>query len=167
MFLIAAFSFAAPSAAAEHGVGAYNIKITSDYVKAAGVCSCSLCSDRYHHTVVFKNYCPNCHLKGTLTFEQGSASWTSPEGLWYCTRCDMDYCLVHGKSHDSRGEYLTHTTEPVTQPVTQNVTPDTPKVQAQTIDEGYVELIVSNQKYKFKKSELNKFKFENTSISEL
>lgn len=100
-------------------------------------------------------------MKGTLTFEQGSASWTSPEGMWYCTRCDMDFCLVHGKSHDSRGKYLTHTKEPVIQ----NLNQDTQKVQAQTIDEEYVELIIGNHKYKFKKSELNKFKFDDIGIN--
>jgi|GEM_PF-4827372 len=23
----------------------------------------------------------------------------NPEGMWYCTRCDSDYCLVHGTEH--------------------------------------------------------------------
>ncbi len=55
--------------------------------------------NRIHHFKMFKNYCPYCHKKGTLSFEEGSASYTSPEGMWYCTRCDADFCLVHGKEH--------------------------------------------------------------------
>ena len=26
--------------------------------------------------------------------------------MWYSTITDMDFCLVHGKSHDNRGIYL-------------------------------------------------------------
>lgn len=142
--------FAAPSAAAERGIGAHNVKITKDYVKSSGVCSCSLMKDRIHHTRIFKNYCPNCHSKGSLNFEQGSASWTSPEGLWYCTRCDMDYCLVHGKSHDRRGEYLIPTKEP---PV-----PNAQKVNAQFEEEEYIEVVIYDNKYKFKKQRLKELK---------
>jgi hypothetical protein len=150
--------FTAPSQAAEHKIGAYNVKVTKDYVKATGVCSCSLMDDRLHHTKVFKNYCPNCHSKGTLTFEQGSISWTSPEGLWYCTKCDIDYCLVHGKSHDYRGKYLTPTTIPKTEPVVQKVPDNAQKVNAQFKEEEYIEIIVGNQKYKISKQKLEELK---------
>ena len=98
--------FAAPSAAAEHGIGAYKIKVTNEYVMATGVCSCSLCTNRYHHTRIFYNKNPSTGNKGVLHFEQGSSSWTSPEGLWVASDTDMDFCLVHGKSHDNRGIYL-------------------------------------------------------------
>ena len=30
------------------------------------------------------------------------------EGIWVCSKCDMDFCLVHGKSHDNRNLYLSH-----------------------------------------------------------
>jgi hypothetical protein len=146
--------FTAPSQAAEHKIGAYNVKVTKDYVKATGVCSCSLMTDRLHHTKVFKNYCPNCHSKGTLAFEQGSISWTSPEGLWYCTKCDIDYCLVHGKSHDSRGEYLTHTNVPVVQKVPDNVQ----KVNAQFQEAEFVEIVIDNKKYRISKQKLEELK---------
>lgn len=160
MLLISAFMFAAPSAAAEHGIGAYNIKVTSEYVKATGVCSCSLMHDRLHHTKVFKNYCPNCHSKGTLAFEQGSISWTSPEGLWYCTKCDIDYCLVHGKSHDSRGKYLIHTTVPVAQKVQNNtqIPNNIQKVNAQVQEEEFIEIVIDNKKYIISKQKLDELK---------
>jgi hypothetical protein len=80
-------------------ISAKNIKVTSEYVEADGVCSCSLMEDRSHHHSIFENYCPACGSKGTLKFEQGSISYTCPEGMWYCTNCDADYCLVHGKEH--------------------------------------------------------------------
>ena len=145
--------FAAPSAATEHGIDAYNVKVTSEYVKATGVCSCSLMTDRLHHTEVFKNYCPNCHSKGTIRFEQGSISWTSPEGLWYCTKCDIDYCLVHGKSHDYRGKYLIHTTEPLVQ-----VPDNAKKVNAQFKEEEYMKILVDNKEYKINKQKLEELK---------
>jgi hypothetical protein len=51
------------------------------------------------------NYCPNCHHYYCLRVEVGSGQ-DNPEGMIYCQFCDMDYCLVHGKSHDNRYEYL-------------------------------------------------------------
>lgn len=159
----------APSFAHEKGISAYNVEITKDYVKATGVCSCSLMKNRRHHTVIFKNYCPNCHHYGCLTFEQGPSSWTCPEGMWYCTRCDMDFCLAHGKSHDSRGFYLVPYNGIIDEYIIKNgyltkqkVQYDTANknqtvVQAQTIEE-YTELIVGNQKYRLKKTELDEFK---------
>jgi hypothetical protein len=146
--------FAAPSSAAEHGIGAYNVKVTKEYVKATGVCSCSLMTDRLHHTKVYKNYCPNCHSKGTLTFEQGSISWTSPEGLWYCIKCDVDYCLVHGKSHDHRGLYLIPTKEPTVQKPLYNAQ----KVNAQFKEEEYIEIVMDNKKYRINKQKLEELK---------
>ena len=89
-------------------VGAYNVKVTDNYVTSTARCSCSLSTGYGYSTNTFMNYCPNCHRYGTLHFEQGHG-WTSPEGLWYCSCCDMDFCLVHGKSHDGRGYFLTRT----------------------------------------------------------
>jgi len=65
-----------------------------------------------YHKATFKNYCPNCHRYGTLHYEVGPASWTSPEGMWYCSCCDMDFCAQCGKSHDGRGVWLVRTTIP-------------------------------------------------------
>ncbi len=103
---IAALLIMSPVAVSAHGVGAYNVKITSKYVMATGKHSCSIGDDYGYHTRVFYNYDPSSHTWGTLDFEEGPASWTSPEGMWYSTVTDADYCLVHGKSHDSRGYYL-------------------------------------------------------------
>ncbi|MGC9516862.1 MAG: hypothetical protein ACP5C3_04095 [Methanomicrobiales archaeon] len=81
------------------------MEIKKEYVKSTAKCSCSLYSDYKYHTHYFKNYCPNCHRYGTINYEQGSGGH-NPEGMWYCTACDMDFCLVHGKSHDHRGLFL-------------------------------------------------------------
>ena len=88
------------------GVGAYNVVVTSKYVYATGKCSCSLYTNYKYHTRVFYNYNPATHHWGVLSFEQGPAGLTSPEGLWVADDTDMDFCLVHGKSHDHRGVYL-------------------------------------------------------------
>lgn len=94
------------SAVSKCGVGAYNVVVTSKYVYATGRCSCSLYSDYKYHTRVFYNYNPAKRHWGVLSFEQGPAGLTSPEGLWVASDTDMDFCLVHGKSHDKRGVYL-------------------------------------------------------------
>lgn len=83
----------------------YNIKITKDTVSCTGRCTCSLQTNYAYQTRSFVNYCPNCHRKGTIRYEVGKCS-QNVEGMWYCSRCDMDFCLVHGKSHDRRGRYL-------------------------------------------------------------
>lgn len=162
--------FAAPSQAAEHGIGAYKVKVTKEYVMATGVCSCSLCTDRYHHTKVFYNKNPATGHKGVLYFEQGSSSWTSPEGLWAARDTDMDFCLVHGKSHDHRGVYLIpyngvidgyivkngYFTKQKVQEITinQNQT----HVQAKTVEEKYMEVVFNNKKYWINKEKLEELK---------
>lgn len=88
------------------GVGAYNVVVTNKYVYATGRCSCSLYKNYKYHTRVFYNYNPATHHWGVLSFEQGPAQLTSPEGMWVAKDTDMDFCLVHGKSHDNRGVYL-------------------------------------------------------------
>jgi hypothetical protein len=84
--------------------GAYGVEVTDDYVHVDGAkCSCSLSDGYYYHyNITFVNKCPYCG--GKLAFEEKSY-WV--EGLWYCTRCDMDFCLVHGKEHGNSGLYLT------------------------------------------------------------
>ena len=64
-------------------------------------------TDYNYHTQVFYNYNPSTNRWGVLNFEQGPAPKTSPEGMWYDTITDMDFCLVHGKSHDTRNVFLT------------------------------------------------------------
>ena len=82
-------------------LGAYNIQVTSDYVKATGKCSCGSKSYSNYYTSAFVNYCPCCGRYGTLAFEQGGAADGNYEGMWYCTYCDADYCLACGKIHVS------------------------------------------------------------------
>ncbi len=97
-------------AASASSVGAKHVVVTSKYVMGTGKCSCGIEGDYKYHTKVFYNYNPATHTWGTLRFEEGKYygpnDGTSPEGLWYDTKTDMDWCLVSGKSHDDRGVYL-------------------------------------------------------------
>lgn len=162
LFLTTILLISAPLAVSAHGVGAYNIEVTKDYVKATGRCTCSLQSDYAYHTAVFKNYCPNCHHKGNIRYEQGSGSH-NPEGMWYCTRCDMDFCLVHGKEHISGSDnYLTHIKKHNINKPTQNV-----KVQAQTYVEDFIEIKLGNKSYKIKKSILKELSDKSLGLERL
>jgi hypothetical protein len=100
--LICTLPIAVATAETSDQITAGNVKVTPEYVEADGVCSCSLMEDRLHHHAIFQNYCPACGAKGTLAFEQGSISYTCPEGMWYCKNCDADFCLVHGREHRER-----------------------------------------------------------------
>ena len=151
LLILAAILIMCPLSVSAHALGAYNVVITKDYVKATGRCTCSLQSDYTYHTVTFKNYCPNCHHKGTLRYEEGPASWTCPEGMWYCTRCDMDFCLIHGKSHDNRGHYLVRINNPSVKKITNNSN-NAPKVNAQNKVDENVQIVVNGKKYSIKKS---------------
>lgn len=91
--------------------GAYNVEITEKYVKSTAKCSCSLQHDYKRHTHYFLNYCPHCHHKGCLQFEQIKGH--NDEGMWYCSNCDADYCLVHGKEHISGSNYYLVPYKPV------------------------------------------------------
>ncbi|MEL7671199.1 hypothetical protein [Methanobacterium sp.] len=176
---IAALLIISPAAVSAHGIGAYNVKITSKYVMATGKCSCSLASNYNYHTRVFYNYDPSSHTRGTLSFEEGPSSWTSPEGMWYSTVTDMDFCLVHGKSHDYRGFYLIpydgvingkevkngyFTGKKIvpknTTQVAQNTDPNIPKVKAQDYEDETVELLIGNKLYRIDKDKFDSFKIE-------
>ncbi|MBE2899970.1 hypothetical protein DNK57_03940 [Methanothermobacter thermautotrophicus] len=85
-------------------VGASYHRVTSQYVESVGRCSCSLHTDYAEHRSIFRNHCPFCGRDGVLRYEEGP---TCPEGMWVCSHCDADFCLVHGKSHTSRARYLT------------------------------------------------------------
>lgn len=88
-------------------VGAYNVTVTHDYVKATAICSCgennySIDDDNYiYHTATFKNYCPHCKSYGTLKFNPKGV----PEGEWTCTNCGSDYCAADGKEKISGSKY--------------------------------------------------------------
>lgn len=92
-------------------LSAYNINVGSEYVSSTGRCTCSLQTTYAFQTRTFRNYCPNCHRKGTIRYEVGKCS-QNIEGMWFCSCCDMDFCLVHGKSHDNRGKYLIPASRP-------------------------------------------------------
>lgn len=85
------------------GNGAYGIEVTDDYVHVDGAkCSCVHSDGYYYHeNITFLNRCPNCG--GKLYYEEMDY-WV--EGMWVCKYCDMDFCLVHGRSHDNLGYYL-------------------------------------------------------------
>lgn len=157
LFLMAALLIVSPLAVSAHKVGAYNVEINQDYVKATGKCTCSLQSDYAYHTVTFKNYCPNCNSEGTLNYEQGSG-YHNPEGMWYCTRCDMDFCLVHGKEHISGSDvYLTR----IKNPSAKNML-NKQKVNAQSKTVQYIQIVVDGKKYLIKKSrieEINNYNY--------
>gem|GEM_PF-3286247 len=191
MLSIAVLLIMSPVAVSGHSVGAYNVKVTSKYVMATGKGTCSLDTNYGYHTRVFYNYDPSSHRYGVLRFEEGPASWTCPEGMWYSTITDVDYCLVHGKSHDHRGYYLIpydgvingkivengyftgktyvpkNTTKNETQNKTQKVNPDTPKVKAQDYEKEYIELIIGNKVYSIDKEKLEKLKIDDLWIHEL
>lgn len=68
-------------------------------------CSCCLYEDYEVYHAQWVNYCPQCHRRGTLVFEE---TYDCPEGMIRCTNCDADFCAVHGKEHVySYSTYLT------------------------------------------------------------
>jgi hypothetical protein len=96
-----------PSSSAT-SVGASNVQVTQDYVKATALCSCGL--NGYHYmTGSFENYCPQCHSYGTLKFNPKG----TPEGEWTCTQCGSDYCAADGKEKMPRSNiFLKHYSSP-------------------------------------------------------
>jgi hypothetical protein len=107
-------------------VGAHNVEITNEYVKATGICSCGL-NDYIYHTKAFKNYCPHCKSYGTLIFNPKGV----PEGEWTCTKCSSDYCLADGNEKMPNTPYC--------------LTPyNSPEVQAQEIISVKVKTIYTN-----------------------
>jgi hypothetical protein len=108
--------FMSMSAVSAASVGAYNIYDDGKVVGCTAKCSCGMSSYTYG-TAYFVDRCPGCG--GNLAFEQGAnsgAAYTSPEGLWYCTRCDRDYCAKCGKIHDSSGYWLYSADKPQPKP---------------------------------------------------
>ena len=108
--LLVIFIIAGMPAASASSVGAYNVVVTPKYVMATAKHSCAINDDYNYHTRVFENYNPATGHWGVLKFEEGQYygynCGSSPEGLQRATDTDMDFCLVHGKSHDNRGVYL-------------------------------------------------------------
>lgn len=83
------------------------VKYNDKYLISTGKCSCGVIGDYYYHNSTFKNYCPFCKKDGCMIYEEGR---TCPEGMWVCTICDADFCLVSGKEHiNGSTKYLTKT----------------------------------------------------------
>ena len=108
LFVTVAFLLILLPAASASSVGAKNVHITSEYVKATAVCSCGL--NGYHYiTASFENYCPQCHNHGTLSYNPKGV----PEGEWTCEKCSSDYCAADGKEKmPGTNYYLKHYTAP-------------------------------------------------------
>lgn len=110
-------------AASASSVGAYNVQVTNNYVKATALCSCGL--NGYHYmTGCFENYCPKCHSYGTLSFNPKG----TPEGEWTCTQCGCDYCAADGKEK-MPGSNIFLIPYKISKPVHSTV----PEVHAQTV----------------------------------
>ncbi|MGB9977648.1 hypothetical protein [Methanobacterium sp.] len=78
-------------------------KTKSNAIKVTAKCSCSLYGDYKLHGPSWVNYCPRCHSRAIVFEKTGDC----PEGMMRCTRCDADFCAVHGKEHiNSRPAYL-------------------------------------------------------------
>ncbi len=71
----------------------------SGALSVSAKCSCSLYEDYRTHGPSWANYCPRCHAYNTVIFEK---TGDCPEGMMRCTRCDADFCAVHGKEHINR-----------------------------------------------------------------
>lgn len=80
----------------KYACGPTEVKYNKECLISTGKCSCGKAGNYYYHTTSFKNYCPYCKVDGSLIYEEGS---TCPEGMWVCTKCDADFCLVTGKEH--------------------------------------------------------------------
>lgn len=114
-------------------VGAYNVEVTQNFVKATAKCSCGLNNYNYH-TKAFENYCPHCGSYGTLIFNPKGV----PEGEWTCIKCSSDYCAADGR------EKMPHTPY--------NLIPYTaPEVKAETVSNTEVTNVKTNlYKYRHK-----------------
>jgi hypothetical protein len=130
MLFLAGLIMCLPVATAS-SVGAYNVKVTPEFVKATALCSCGL-TDYTYHTKAFKNYCPHCGSYGTLIFNPKGV----PEGEWTCTKCKSDYCAADGKEKMPNTRYY--------------LTPYTaPKVQSQGVPGNKVDHVINDiDKYK-------------------
>ena len=80
-----------------------NAKTKNNAIKVTAKCSCSLYGDYNLHDPSWVNYCPRCHSRAIVFEKTGDC----PEGMMRCTRCDADFCAVHGKEHiNNRPTYL-------------------------------------------------------------
>jgi hypothetical protein len=83
------------------------IKYNNKYLISTAKCSCGDAGHYNYQNATFKNYCPFCKIDGTMIYEENT---DCPEGMWVCTKCDADFCLVIGREHIANStKYLTPT----------------------------------------------------------
>lgn len=129
-------------------VGVTGLEITNDYVHVASAYPTSGADGGYfRHTncPYFMNKCPHCG--GTLSFEQSDPAngvipgFTSIEGMYFCTSCDMDFSCISGKEHGNTGYYLYYYTPPKPKPVEKKEEPRYHEVKGMKIPHTYIKAI--------------------------
>lgn len=116
-------------------MGVTGLEITNDYVHVASAYPTSGVDGgyyRHYQCPYFLNYCPGCGCYGTISFEQCNPSngvipgFTSIEGMYYCTSCDMDFSCISGMEHGSTG-YCLYYYQPPTKPEPEDLDKNTTK----------------------------------------
>lgn len=109
-------------------VGVTGLEITPEYVHVESAYPTSSCDGgyfRHYGCPYFANVCPHCG--GSLSFEQCDPAngiiprFTSIEGMYYCTSCDMDFSCISGMEHGSTGYCLYYYNPPEPEPVKEEV----------------------------------------------
>lgn len=101
-----------------YSCGPLLVKYNDKYLISTGKCSCGDAGNYSYHNSTFKNYCPFCKKEGCMIYEEGP---TCKEGMWVCSICDADFCLVTGKEHIAgTNKYLTKTEYIPTPPTNTN-----------------------------------------------
>lgn len=113
-----------PASSAAGYVGVTGLEITPGYVHVESAYPTSYADGgyfRHYDCPYFANVCPHCG--GSLSFEQCDPAngvipgFTSIEGMYYCTSCDMDFSCISGMEHGSTGYCLYYYVPPEPEPV--------------------------------------------------
>lgn len=99
--MLSALSMVMVPVAFATSVGAKDVEVNNQYVKATAICSCGSYEYDHYITGTFLNYCPQCHSYGTLEFNPKG----TPEGEWTCSKCNSDYCAADGKEKIDGSKY--------------------------------------------------------------
>lgn len=104
-------------------MGVTGLEITDEYVHVESAYPTSSYDGgyyRHYQCPYFVNRCPHCG--GSLSFEQCDPNngvipgFTSIEGMYYCTSCDMDFSCISGMEHGSTGYCLYYYQPPQPEP---------------------------------------------------
>ena len=133
-------------------VGVTGLEITDDYVHVESAYPTSSYDGgyyRHYQCPYFANRCPHCG--GQLAFEQCDPAngvipgFTSIEGMYYCTSCDMDFSCISGVEHGSTGYCLYYyqppTPEPEPEPVVEEKEPSHLDMIRMHMGKGWPELL--------------------------